>query len=249
MRQSRMGQAPYRFCGTGPALWFTLTSETMMVSVWIPGPSGVTITSPLPMEDRARSVHVPGGEEPKSPVLLVTTSAVNSPGRVEQPHERAPNGSAGSIGDLPGQTVSFSTSTPAGKLLPLLGCCTHTHLPLRARPGRRPAIRTSPAAVVVLTFLVAQQLPQDEPGGWSAHRYGSRRWSLSVETGLGVEPGQLIVALEGAVLVGSLCSTAVADRTGDGSGTCLLLRQVRGGEDLPLNSSGLRTSTRFFLTC
>ena len=69
----------------------------------------------------------------------------------------------------------------------------------------------------------------------------------TVEAGLGVELGQVLVGLEGAVLVGRLAPRHV-DRAGDVPGRWLCsCGRCAGARILPENSSGERTSTRFFV--
>ena len=83
----------------------------------------------------------------------------------------------------------------------------------------------------------------------NAHRSGSRRWSpcSPSKPGLGVQRGQIVVGLEGAVLVGRLAPRNV-DGAGDMPRRAALCSCGRcaGARILPENSSGERTSTRFF---
>src|SRR5215207_10452935 len=91
-----------------------------------------------------------------------------------------------------------------------------------------------PAAVVVLDVGLAEQLPQHEPGVAGAladAAVGDGRLAVVVAL-LGVERLELLVALEGAVLVGRLAPRDVLGGRDVAALLRLLLRQVRGGEDL-----------------
>src|SRR4051794_32104448 len=84
-----------------------------------------------------------------------------------------------------------------------------------------------PRAVVVLHVVLAEQLAQDEPGVARALADPAVGDGLlaGVQAGVGVELAQLVVALEGAVLVGRLAPRDI-DRRRDVSGALrALLRQ------------------------
>src|SRR3954469_438068 len=91
-----------------------------------------------------------------------------------------------------------------------------------------------PAAVVVLDVGLAEQLVQHEPGVARAladAAVGDGRLAVVVAL-LVVERGQLLVGLEGAVLVGRLAPRDVLGRGDVAALLSHLLRQVRRGEDL-----------------
>jgi hypothetical protein len=73
---------------------------------------------------------------------------------------------------------------------------------------------------------------------------GDRRRAV-VEALLAVQLVELLVGAEGAVVGGRLAPRDVDGGRHVAGPLGLLLRQVRGALILPLNSSGLRTSTRF----
>src|SRR3712207_2775104 len=100
-------------------------------------------------------------------------------------------------------TVWVPRSIPSSPL-PCLGA-PHMSGPLGDRDADQGAV-LGPRAVVVLHVLVAEQLAEHEPGVARALTDAAVRDGVLalVETGLGVELGQLLVALEGAVLVGRL---------------------------------------------
>src|SRR5690349_6914601 len=130
-------------------------------------------------------------------------------------------------------TVSFSRSTLAGNVSPCFGA-EHISTSQLDRGTHQGAV-FRPTAVVVLDVLVSQQFLQHEPGVRRAltDTAVGDGFLLAVEARLGVQLGQILVRLEGAVLVGRLAPRNV-DRAGDMPWPlALLLRQVRGSEDLP----------------
>src|SRR5690349_23016983 len=110
-------------------------------------------------------------------------------------------------------TVSFSRSTPAGSVCPCFGA-EHISTSQLKRGTHQGAV-FRPTAVVVLDVLVAQQFLQHEPGVRRALTDAAVRDGLllAVQAGLRVQLGQVVVRLEGAVLVGRL-----APRNIDGAG-------------------------------
>src|ERR687893_2333302 len=110
-------------------------------------------------------------------------------------------------------TVWVARSTPASA--PPCWGAPHMSGPLLDRHADERAV-LGPGTVVVLDVLVAEQLAQDEPGvrGALADPAVGDGVLRGVQTGLGVELGQLLVALEGAVLVGRLAPRHV-HRGGD----------------------------------
>src|ERR687893_1029203 len=128
-------------------------------------------------------------------------------------------------------TVWVARSTPASA--PPCWGAPHMSGPLLDRDADEGAV-LGPGAVVVLDVLVAEQLAQHEPGVARALADPAVGDGVlaGVEAGLGVELGQLLVALEGAVLVGRLAPRHV-HRGGDVARALrALLRQGRGGDQL-----------------
>src|SRR6478736_7440138 len=173
-----------------------------MSTSWMPAPAGATTASPLPYFDSARTRQVPGAaKNRKSPVAEATTSAVNSSelssSRTKAPPTVWPEPST----TRPVITVSFSRSTPAGTAWPCFGAA-HISTSQLDRGAHEGAI-FRPTAVVVLDVLVTQQFLQHEPGvrrTLTDPAVGDGLL-LAVQSGLGVQLGQVVVRLEGPVLV------------------------------------------------
>src|SRR6195952_1222036 len=193
----------------------------------MPAPDGATTASPLPTDDSARTRHVPGAaKNRKSPVADATTSAVNSSepssSRTKGPPTLWPEPST----TRPVITVSFSRSTLAGRVCPCLGA-EHISTSQLNRGTHQGAV-FGPTTVVVLDVLVAQEFLEHEPGvrrTLADAAVGDRLFG-AVQAGLGVQLGQCLVGLEGAVFVGSPAPRHV-DGAGDvARGLALALRRV-----------------------
>src|SRR5271166_6096551 len=200
---------------------------------WMPAPDGLTTASPLPAAESARSVQDPGAaKNRKSPVADATTSAVNSLEESSRRTNAPPTAWPSRSTTRPVITVSFSRSTLAGNVCPCFGA-QHISASQLDRGAHQGAV-FRPTAVVVFDVLVPEQLAQHEPGVRRPLTDPAVGDGLlrPVQTGAGVELGQVVVGLEGAVLVGRFTPRHV-DRAGDVAGPlALLLRQVRRREDL-----------------
>src|SRR6516162_2811814 len=154
----------------------------------MPAPCGATTASPLPTDDRARTVHDPGAaKNRKSPVADATTSAVNSWEESKRRTNAPPTGWPDRSTTRPVITVSFSTSTLAGNACPCLGA-EHISAPQHGRgPHQRAVFR--PTSVVVLDIAVPEQLVKHEPGVRRPFPDPAVRDCLFriVEAGLGVQ--------------------------------------------------------------
>src|SRR6185437_9185741 len=210
------------------------TDQAILTSTsWMPAPVGSTIASPLPAADSARSVHDPGAaKNRKSPVAEATTSAVNSPeessSRTNEPPTTWPSRST----TRPVITVSFSRSTLAGRVCPCFGAEHISASQLDWGSNQGAVFR--PTAVVVLDIPVSQEFLQDEPGVRRPFPDStvSNRFLRTVEAGVGVDLGQLLVRFERAVVVGGPAPGHV-DRAGDVTRLlALFLRQVGRRQDL-----------------
>src|SRR4051812_42683540 len=199
----------------------------------MPAPDGATLASPLPAGERARSVQVPGAaKNRKSPVADATTSAVNSSLESSRRTNAPPTDCPEPSTTRPVITVSFSRSTLAGNVRPCFGA-EHISTSQLDRGTHQGAV-FRPTTVVVLDVLVSQQFLQHEPGVRRALTDSAvgDGFLLSVQSGLGVQLGQVLVGLEGPVLVGRLAPRNV-DSAGDMPwALALLLREVGGREDL-----------------
>src|SRR5882757_1380039 len=199
----------------------------------MPAPDGATLASPLPAGERARSVQVPGAaKNRKSPVADATTSAVNSSlessRRTNAPPTVCPEPST----TRPVITVSFSRSTLAGNVSPCFGA-EHISTSQLNRDSHKGAV-FGPTAVVVLHIRVAEELLEHEPGVRRTLTDPAVGDGLlgAVQTGLGVQLGEIVVGLEGAVLVGRLAPRHVDGARDVPRPLALLLRQVRRRQDL-----------------
>src|SRR6516225_11331377 len=129
----------------------------------MPAPCGATTASPLPTDERARTVHDPGAaKNRKSPVADATTSAVNSWEESSRRTNAPPTGWPEPSTTRPVITVSFSRSTLAGSVRPCLGA-EHISVSQLDRGTHQGAV-FGPTAVVVLNVLVSEQFLQHEPG-------------------------------------------------------------------------------------
>src|ERR1700709_1865816 len=168
----------------------------------MPAPDGATLASPLPAGDRARSVQVPGAaKNRKSPVADATTSAVNSSLESSRRTNAPPTDCPEPSTTRPVITVSFSRSTLAGNVSPCFGAEHISTSQLNRGPHQGAVF--CPPAVVVLDVLVAEELLEREPGvrrTLTDPAVGDRLL-LAVQTCLGVQLGEVVVGLEGAVLV------------------------------------------------
>src|SRR4051794_22744819 len=199
----------------------------------MPAPDGATLASPLPAGDNARRVQVPGAaKNRKSPVADATTSAVNSSEASSRRTKAPPTAWPEPSMTRPVMTVSFSRSTLAGNVSPCLGA-EHISTSQLDRGPHQGAV-FAPTAVVVLDVVVSQQFLQHEPGVRRPLTDAAVRDDvlLTVQAGLGVELGQVLVGLEGAVLVGRLAPGHVECPGDVARPLALFLRQVRGSEDL-----------------
>src|SRR6476469_11212984 len=204
-----------------------------MSTSWMPAPTGATTASPLPFFDSARTRQVPGAaKNRKSPVADATTSAVNSSELSSRRTNAPPTVWPAPSTTRPVITVSFSRSTPAGTAWPCFGAA-HISTSQLDRGAHEGAV-FRPTAVVVLDVLVSQQLLQHEPGvrrPLTDAAVGDGLL-LAVQASRGVERGQILVGLEGAVFVRGLAPRHV-ESTGNVARTlALLLRQMRRGQDL-----------------
>src|SRR4051794_28402214 len=199
----------------------------------MPAPDGATLASPLPAGDRARSVQVPGAaKNRKSPVADATTSAVNSSLESSRRTNAPPTDCPEPSTTRPVITVSFSRSTLAGNVRPCFGA-EHISTSQLDRGAHQGAV-FRPTAVVVLYVLVSQQFLQHEPGVRRALTDPAvgDGLLLAVQARLGVQLGQVLIGLERAVLVGRLAPRNVDGARDMPRALALLLRQVRGSEDL-----------------
>src|SRR5690606_20573040 len=90
---------------------------TVTSTLCTPGAVGLTVEVPLPELDRARIFQSPGAaKKRKSPVAEATTSAVNSSVPSSRRTKAPPTGSPSAFRTRPVMTVSFSVSTPAGRV-------------------------------------------------------------------------------------------------------------------------------------
>ena len=185
-----------------------------------------------------------------SPLADDTTSAVNSPVPSSSRTNAPPTGSPPAT-TRPVSTVSLERSVPGGSVDGLVRCAAHQALHPRAQLDRHADERAvlGPAAVVVLDVAVAEQLVQHDPGvRLTARRCGSRRWSpasrrsprrrracASSSSDLNV-PSSLAALLHGMLIAPGMWP----GRCDCSCGRCA------GARILPENSSGERTSTRFF---
>src|ERR1700756_4536395 len=129
----------------------------------MPAPCGATTASPLPTEERARTVHDPGAaKNRKSPVADATTSAVNSSEESSRRTNAPPTGCPDPSTTRPVITVSFSTLTLAGRVWPCLGAEHISASQLDRGPHQRAVFR--PTSVVVLDVPVPEQLVEHKPG-------------------------------------------------------------------------------------
>src|ERR1700756_1275548 len=129
----------------------------------MPAPCGATTASPLPTDDSARTVHEPGAaKNRKSPVADATTSAVNSSEESSRRTNAPPTGCPESSTTRPVITVSFSTSTLAGNVVPCFGA---EHISSASQLNRDPPEGAvfRPTSVIVLDVLVPEELAQHEP--------------------------------------------------------------------------------------
>src|ERR1700751_4409034 len=200
------------------------TGQAILTSTsWMPAPDGVTTASPLPAAENARSVQDPGAaKNRKSPVADATTSAVNSSESSSRRTNAPPTAWPSPSTTRPVITVSFSRSTLAGNVCPCFGA-EHISASQLDRGAHQGAV-FGPTAVVVLDIPVPEQFLQNEPGVRRTlpDPAVSDGFLRPVQTGVGVQLGQLLVGLEGAVLVGCLAPGDV-DRAGDVAGALALL--------------------------
>src|ERR1700754_3818164 len=171
----------------------------------MPAPDGATLASPLPAGGSARNVHVPGAaKNRKAPVADATPSAVNSSEESSRRTNAPPTAWPAPSTTRPVITVSFSRSTLAGNVRPCFGA-EHISTSQLDRGSHQGAV-LGPTSVVVLDVLVSQQLLQHEPGvrRTLTDTAVGDGLLLSVESGLGVQRSQIVVGLEGPVLVGRL---------------------------------------------
>src|ERR1700752_4165000 len=165
----------------------------------MPAPDGVTTASPLPAADSARSVQDPGAAKNlKSPVADATTSAVNSSEEPSRRPKAPPTAWPSRSTTRPVITVSFSRSTLAGNVCPCFGA-EHISASQLDRGTHQGAV-FRPTAAVVLNVLVAEQFLQNEPGVRRPLTDPAGRDGLlrPVQTGVGVQLGQIVVGLERA---------------------------------------------------
>src|ERR1700744_1439368 len=199
----------------------------------MPAPDGGTTASQFPAAESARSVQDPGAaKNRKSPVADATTSAVNSSEESSRRTNAPPTAWPSASTTRPVITVSFSKSTLAGNVCPCFGA-EHISASQLDRGAHQGAV-FRPTAVVVLDVLVSEQLAQHEPGVRRPLTDPAVGDGLlrPVQTGAGIELGQLVVRLEGAILVGRLAPRHV-DRAGDvARPLALFLRQVGRRQDL-----------------
>src|SRR3954451_18551098 len=126
-------------------------------------------------------------------------------------------------------TDSLLTSTPSSERPPTGG--EHISGTNLDRDADQRAV-LGPRAVVVLHVLLVEDLVQHEPGVRAAltdAAVGDRVLGL-VETCVAVELGELVVRLEGAVVVRGLAPGDVQRRRDVAAALRLLLRQVGRGE-------------------
>src|ERR1700747_296546 len=171
----------------------------------MPAPDGVTMASPLPTADSARTVQAPGAaKKRKSPVADATTSAVNSSDESSNRENAPPTAWPSRSTTRPVITVSCSRSTLAGNVSPCFGP-EHISASQLDRGTHQGAV-FRPTAVVVLDVFMPEQFLQNEPGlrRTLPDPAVSDGFLGPVQTGVGVQLGQLLVGLEGAVLVGGL---------------------------------------------
>src|ERR1700759_4345493 len=164
----------------------------------MPAPDGVTTASPLPAAESARSVQDPGAaKNRKSPVADATTSAVNSSEESSRRTNAPPTAWPSPSTTRPVITVSFSRSTLAGNVSPCFGA-EHISASQLDRGTHQGAV-FRPTAVVVLHIPMPEQFLQNEPGmrGPFPDSAVGNRFLGAVQTGGGVELGQLLVGLEG----------------------------------------------------
>src|SRR5689334_4243982 len=133
---------------------------------------------------------------------------------------------------MPWMTASFGLSSRAGRVA--WSGAPHMSDVLRDRHTDEAAV-LGPAAVVVLHVGLAEQLVQREPGVAGAladAAVGDRRLG-GVQAGLvDVQGAQLVVALEGAVVVRGLAPRDVRGGRDVTRALRLLLREVRRREQL-----------------
>src|SRR5690242_17294180 len=127
-------------------------------------------------------------------------------------------------------TVSFARSTPAGRVGDWAGAPHMSDVLLDRDTDERAVL--GPRTVIVLDVLVAEQLVQREPRvarPLADAAVGDGVLAV-VEPFVAVELGELVVGLEGAVLVRGLRPRDVQRGRDVAATLALLLRQVRGRE-------------------